>query len=124
MAVFFAGVAVLLAVVGLYGVLDYSVQQQRREIGIRIAIGARNHDVVKQVTFAVFTMVILGATAGLALGIASVRYVEAILYQTRGTDPRMLVMPSLTILAAAILAAAPAVLRAVRFDPVETLRAE
>ncbi|HEY3739570.1 MAG TPA: ABC transporter permease [Bryobacteraceae bacterium] len=81
LAMFFACVALLLAAVGLYGVLDYSVLQQRREIGIRIAIGARTADVIQKVTVSVFAMVILGAIAGLGLGMISVRYIEAILYQ-------------------------------------------
>lgn len=124
LALFFAGVALLLAAVGLYGVLDYSVLQQRREIGIRIAIGARTADVIQKVTVSVFGMVILGAIAGLGLGMISVHYIEAILYQAKGTDLGILTIPSIAILFAAMLAAAPAVVRALRIDPVEMLRSE
>jgi putative ABC transport system permease protein len=124
LSLFFAIVALLLAGVGLYGVLDYSVLQRRREIGIRIAIGAQASDILRRVTFEAFSMVVVGATAGLVLGMASVRYIESLLYQVRATDPRMLALPWLTILAAALLAALPAVMRAVRTDPVKTLRAE
>jgi ABC-type antimicrobial peptide transport system permease subunit len=124
LALFFAGVALLLAGIGLYGVLDYSVLQRRREIGIRIAIGAQAGDIARRVTVDVFSMVLAGALAGIALGMASVRYIESLLYQVKATDLAMLGLPSLTIVAAALLAALPAVIRAVRIDPVAMLRAD
>jgi ABC-type antimicrobial peptide transport system permease subunit len=124
LALFFAIVALLLAGVGLYGVLDYSVVQRRREIGIRLAIGAQPIDIARRVTTEVFSMVVIGAAAGLALGIASTRYLEDLLYQVKATDFGILALPSMTILAAALLAALPAVIRAVRIDPVTMLRAE
>jgi len=124
LALFFAVVALLLAGVGLYGVLDYSVLQRRREIGIRMALGAQAADVARRVTVDMFAMVLLGAVAGVALGIGSVRYIEALLYQVKTTDVRVLALPALAILAAALLAALPAVLRAVRIDPVKMLRSE
>jgi predicted permease len=124
LALFFAIVALLLAGVGLSGVLDYSVLQRRREIGIRMAIGAQAGDIARRVTLDVFAMVVVGALAGLALGMASVRYIETLLYGVKATDPGMLLLPSLTILAVAVLAALPAVIRAVRIDPVAMLRAE
>ena len=124
LAIFFGAVALLLAGVGLYGMLDYSVVQRRKEIGIRLAIGAQPGDVVWRVTVEVFTMLIAGACVGLALGFACARYVEALLYQVKPTDPAMLALPTLTLLLAALLAAVPPVIRAVRIDPVETLRAE
>jgi putative ABC transport system permease protein len=124
LALFFAVVALLLAGVGLYGVLDYSVLQRRREIGIRMAIGAQASNVARQVTADVFCMVLAGALAGVALGIASARYIETLLYQVKATDLSVLTLPSLAILAAALLAALPAVIRAVRIDPITILRAE
>ena len=124
LALFFAGVALLLAGVGLYGVLDYSVLQRRREIGIRMAIGAQAGDIALRVTTEVFSMVVAGALAGVALGIASVRYIETLLYEVKATDFGALALPWLAILAAALVAAAPAVIRAVRIDPVTMLRAD
>jgi predicted permease len=124
LGIFFAGVGLLLAAVGLYGVLDYSVLQRRREIGIRIAIGAPARNIARLVTVEIFTMVLAGALAGVVLGMASVRYIEALLYQVKAGDPAMLALPSVTILAAALLAALPAVFRAVHIDPVAMLRAE
>jgi predicted permease len=124
LAVFFGYVALLLAAIGLYGVLDYSVLQRRREIGIRLAIGAPASRIALTVTIEVFSMVVIGAVAGLALGFWSIRYVETLLYQVKATDVSMLALPSLILFAAAFLAAVPAAIRAVRIDPVAMLRAE
>jgi putative ABC transport system permease protein len=123
LALFFAAVALLLAGIGLYGVLYYSVLERRREIGIRMAIGARAGEIARRVTADVFSMVLVGALAGLALGVASARYIEVLLYQVKATGLGMLALPSLAIVAASLLAASPAVIRAVQIDPVQTLRA-
>jgi ABC-type antimicrobial peptide transport system permease subunit len=124
LGLFFAVVALLLAGIGLYGVLDYSVLQRRREIGIRMAIGAQAGDIARRVTAEVFGMVLAGAVVGLALGMASVRYIATLLYGVKATDVAMLAFPTGAILAAAVLAALPAVLHAVRIDPVTTLRGD
>ncbi len=124
LALFFAVVALLLAAVGLYGVLHYSVLQRRREIGIRMAVGAQAVGIARLVAVDVFTMVLAGAFAGLALGMASVRYIETLFYQVKPTDMIMLAFPSLAILVAALLAALPPLIRATRIDPVTALRTE
>ena len=124
LAMFFAAVALLLAGVGLYGVLDYSVLQRRREIGIRIAIGAGAGEIARRVTADVFVMVIAGAVGGLVLGMLSVRYIQTLFYQVRPTDPHALAVPSLVIVGAALLAALPAIIHALRTDLVKALRAE
>jgi predicted lysophospholipase L1 biosynthesis ABC-type transport system permease subunit len=124
LAGFFAVVALLLAAIGLYGVLHYSVQQREREIGIRIALGAGAANIARLVTVRVFAMVMIGAGTGVALGMASVRYVSTLLYGVKPTDPTMLMVPAMVLLAAACLASMPAAMRAVRIDPAEMLRAE
>ncbi len=124
LALFFAIVALLLAGVGLYGVLHYSVLQRRREIGIRMAVGAQAGGVARLVTMDVFAMVLLGAVAGVGLGMLSVRYVESLFYQVRATDSQMLALPSVAILWGALLAALRPVIQAVRIDPASMLRAE
>jgi predicted permease len=124
LALFFAGVALLLAGVGLYGVLDYAVLQRRREIGIRMAIGARAGSIARLVTVEIFAMVLVGAGAGVGIGMTTVRYIETLLYQVKPGEVGMIVLPSVTILAAALVAGLPAVLRALRIDPVAMLRAE
>ncbi len=124
LALFFAGVALLLAGIGLYGVLDYSVLLRRREIGIRVAIGAQAGDIAGRVTSEVFAMTLTGALAGVALGMVSVRYIESLLYQVNAASLAMLAIPSLVILAVALLAALPAVIRALRIDPATMLRCD
>jgi ABC-type antimicrobial peptide transport system permease subunit len=124
LAMFFGCVALLLATIGLYGVLDYSVLHRRREIGIRLAIGAPASGIARLVTFDVICMVVIGAIAGLALGFWSIRYIEALLYHVKATDASILALPSLILFPAAFLAAVPAAIRAVRIDPVAMLRAE
>lgn len=124
LALFFAGVALLLAGIGLYGVLDYSVLQQRREIGIRMAIGAQAGHIARRVTADVFAMVLVGGLAGIGLGMASVRHIDGLLYHVKATGFDMLARPSFILLAVALLAALPPVIRAVRIDPVAMLRSE
>ena len=124
LAFFFSAVALLLAGIGLYGVLDYGVVQRRREIGIRMAIGAQAGDIARRVTADIFSWVLAGGLAGVALGMASVRYIEALLFGVKPTDLGMLALPAAAILAAAIVAAVPAVVHAVRIDPVSMLRAD
>jgi putative ABC transport system permease protein len=117
-------VALLLGAIGLYGVLNYSVQQREREFGIRIAVGARIFDIAWQATSRVFLMVMTGVGIGAVLGIASARYIVTLLYGVRGSDPVMLTGPALLVLAMALLSALPVILRASRIDPKLMLRAE
>ncbi len=124
LAAFFALVALVIAGVGVYGVLDYSVVQRRRELGIRLALGARAPNIAVIVTGGVLVMVVIGVIAGLALGLFSARYLEALFYQVRPSEVSAVAGPLLAILGAAILAALPPVIRAVRIDPVILLRAE
>ena len=124
LAAFFAAVALLLAGIGLYAVLNYSVLQRRREIGIRMAIGSTRAGIVRIVTLDVFLMIALGGCAGVALGFGAARYVESLFYQVKATDADMIALPACAILLTALVATLPAVLRALRTDPTEILRAE
>jgi predicted permease len=124
LAAFFAAVALLLAGVGLYGVLNYSVLQRRREIGIRMAIGSPRAGIVRLVTLDVFLMIALGGCAGVALGFGAARYVASLFYQVKATDADMIALPTSALLLTALIATLPAVLRALRTDPTEILRAE
>jgi len=121
---FFAMVALVLAAVGLYGVLNYSVTWQRREIGIRIALGARPVDVIRRTTSGLLTMVAMGLLAGLAGGIACGRLTESLLFEIKATDPGTVAAPLLTLLGAALAAILPPAIRATRIDPAQTLRSE
>jgi ABC-type antimicrobial peptide transport system permease subunit len=124
LAGFFAVVALLLAAVGLYGVLHHSVVQREREIGIRIALGAATVNIARIVSARILLTVLAGAIVGLAAAMASVQFVHSLLYGVSGTTISAVVAPMIVLLAAAACAAAPAVLRAVRIDPVIMLRAE
>ena len=124
LAVFFAAVAPLLAGIGLHGVLDYSVLQRRREIGIRIAIGAQATDIARRLSMAALAVVLAGSILGIILGIASVRFIESLLFQVTAKVVGALALPTVTILAVALLAALPATIRAVWIDPVTMLRSE
>ena len=124
LALFFGVVALSLAAVGLYGVLDYSVLQQQREIGIRIAIGARATDIARRVILDVVALVLAGLVFGIVSGTASIRFIEALLFEVKATDVGVLAIPAVMMLAVSLLAALPAVIRAVRIDPVTMLRSE
>jgi len=124
LGLFFAGVAVLLAGVGLFGVLHYSVLQQRRDIGIRLALGAKASNIVRKVCGEVVVMILVGIVAGIVLGFIAVKPIEALFYGVAATDAQTLVIPILTILVATIAAALPPVLRAIHIDPASMLRVE
>ena len=98
--------------------------QRRREIGIRIAVGAQAGGIARLVAMDIFSMVGAGALAGLALGMVSVRFVETLFYQVKPTDPAVMGFPWLLMLLTAMAAAVAPVMRAVRIDPVEMLRAD
>ena len=124
LAMFFAVVAIMLAGVGLYGVLFYSVIQRHREIGIRIALGARPAHVICPILSGIALALAMGTAAGLTLGLVSTRSIESRLYQIKGSDPVQLAAPCLVVLLAAIMAATPPIARALHINPVDLLRAE
>jgi predicted permease len=124
LSLFFATVALLLAGIGLYGVLNYAVIQRRREIGVRMVLGARAGHVVRRVTTEMLGAVGVGSVLGVAGGLAFGRLIERILFEVKATDPSTIATPLLTLAVAAALAALPPAIRAVRIDPAQTLRSE
>jgi ABC-type antimicrobial peptide transport system permease subunit len=124
LAGFFAVVGLVLAAVGLYGVLSYSVMQRTREIGIRVALGARQLGVVRSVVADTSAAALIGVGLGLAGGLYASRFVESLLFEVTALDWWSVVLPLGTLLLTALAAAALPALRAARVDPVIALRYE
>lgn len=124
LSLFFAIVALLLAAVGLNGVLSYSVTQQHREIGIRMALGARAGHVLWKVTVGLTAMVCLGLAIGVAGGLLSARFIETLLYEVNAADLGTVAIPVATLAGVALLAGLPPARRATRIDPAQTLRSD
>jgi len=124
LAGFFAVVAVVLAAVGLYGVLSYSVVRRTKEIGIRMALGAKQSAVVRLVMTDITLTAVVGLAAGLACGMVLARFAGSILFEVKPADVRSIALPVVCLLLASVLAALPPLLGAARVDPTVALRAE
>lgn len=124
LVVAFAVVALLLAAFGLYGVLAYLVTQRRHELGIRVAVGATDGDVVRLVVVQGMRMVGLGLLLGLVGGGVVATVLRGLLFEVGPADPLTFVGTSLLLAFVALLASLVPAIRAVRVNPLETLRAE
>jgi predicted permease len=120
----FAAAALVLAIVGTYGVVSYAVAQRTREIGVRMALGAPGRSVVALVLGGVARVAALGIGAGVVLALGLSRYAASLLYGVRATDPATYAAVAATLGAVALAAAALPARRASRVDPARTLRAE
>ena len=120
----FAGLALLLAVIGIYAVISYSVAQQTREIGVRIALGATAGDVSKMVLSHGLKLAIAGIAIGLISALGVTRILRSMLYSTSSTDLLSFVLTSAVLLAVALVACYIPALRAARVDPIVALRYE
>jgi len=120
----FAGLALGLACVGLYGVISYSVSQRTHEIGIRIALGAQKDEVLKMVVGQGLGLAITGAATGIAGALALTRLLSSLLYGVRPTDPLTLIAASLLLTTVSLLACYIPARRATKVDPIVALKYE
>ena len=122
--VLFAGTALALACLGVYGTLSYVVSLRRREVGLRVALGARESDIVAQFVVKALRVVAIACGAGLALSFASARLLSGMLYGVSPSDPYTLAGVVGLVTVVAVLAALLPALRAARADPMQVLREE
>jgi len=120
----FAGIALLLAAVGIYSVLSYIVRGRSREIGIRTALGARSSDVLRLVVVEGMWPVLVGIVAGTIASLASARVIETLVFGVSASDPLTLAAVAAMLALVAMMASLVPAYRALRLDPVKVLRAE
>jgi predicted permease len=121
---FFAVVALLLACIGLYGLLSYEVTRRTREIGIRMALGARRADLIRMVVFQGIALSLVGTMAGLAAALGIGRLLKSVLYGVKPGDPITLAAVSILVIAVALCAAFVPARRATTVNPMIALRYE
>ncbi len=120
----FAGVALLLAAVGIYSVLSYIVRGRSREIGIRTALGARPSDVLRLVIVEGMSPTLVGIAAGTIAALASARVLETLVFGVSASDPLTLAAVAATLALVALMSSLVPAFRALRVDPVKVLRAD
>jgi ABC-type antimicrobial peptide transport system permease subunit len=124
LSTFFGCVALLLACVGLYGILSYNVSQRTSEIGVRMALGAQRGSILNLILREALLVTLLGTVVGLGAALAATRIIASMLYGVTARDPATLIGAAIVLLVVAALAAALPAWRASRTDPITALRYE
>jgi putative ABC transport system permease protein len=124
LSAFFGALALLLAVIGLYGTMSYSVTRRRNEIGIRVALGSARTGILRMVAGEAATVIAIGVVLGVVLALAAMRLVAAFLYGVTASDPLTLTLSALALSAVAMTAGLVPAWRAAGVDPTEALREE
>jgi len=114
----------LLASIGIYGVVSYSVSQQSHYIGVRMALGARNSDILKMVLKQGLVLALVGVAIGVAAAIALMQLLRTLLFEVQTTDPTTFVLVVAALFSVALLACYIPARRATKVDPLEALRYE
>jgi len=122
LAIFFAAVALLLAGIGLYGIVAHAVRAQQAEISLRMALGAQPAGIVRLVFRRVGVLIVAGLALGLVISLAAARFVAPLLFQVEARDPATLVGAAGVLVAVGVLAAWLPARRAARLDPATVLR--
>jgi putative ABC transport system permease protein len=120
----FAGLALLLAMVGVYGVMNFVVAQRTSEFGLRVALGARPRDVVRLVLGRALRLAVVGLTAGLALSLAASGLISSMLFGLKPIDPMTYAIVLAAVTPVIFLAAVIPAWRATQVDPLMALREE
>jgi len=118
----FAALALVLSIIGVYGVMSYSVTQRRREIGIRVAVGARLDQILALVLGESLRLAALGVAIGVAASLAAARLLRGLIFGVSESDPMTLVAVAALLVVVTVAASFVPAWRATRVDPMEALR--
>ncbi len=120
----FAGLALVLSAIGIYGVISYTVSQSKQEVGVRLALGATTGDILRLIVLGALRLTIVGLAGGIVTSFLLTRLLNRMLFGIKATDPLTFLTVSLLLLMTAFLASYVPARRATKVDPIAVLRYE